>query len=489
MENPQSLQPEESVSTSALKVAMCETDEDDDAELDTMTDTIRIVDLDIINEQIAETAVQKMYKRFDHLCGRVYDVTIDGTVFNIGAYAWTGYQRYIIQLAKEMELETTGEELEGEPVFVSPFGFTTWTGQNLVDTGKLQIAYNDSMQIIEKEALDFASRMVNNYNQRGNETFSSMAEYLSYGDLMTWPQLSSREYYTNKGIELEFQDLAMAPQANLISNNGMESHVFSMQLSLTTSMGKGATCSRGKLAACTLVIGVSTADLQLNATVHNIKQIDRKLEISYNVNGIQHTIHSDYVVIAAPLEKTGIHFENFELPIDPPARQWHESYSYIIIADGMNPNFFNVSAEWDEPNFVTGSPSFPEVGEFLYCYLSAIINGSKYYSLATGYDVTEQLDLLLINPKLKFVHHWEYSHAVLKPQNPDQYQEILLAPSLYNIGAVEGLMSQMEGSIILARDIALLIANTHNISNVLISSMTTLMSHKTFGSKWIKLPY
>ncbi|XP_070576384.1 uncharacterized protein [Ptychodera flava] len=168
-------------------------------------------------------------------------------------------------------------------------------------------------------------------------------------------------------------------------------------------------------------------------------------------------MHADHVIIAAPIEHTGIDFTNFDDPVTQPARQWDPLYRYIVTAEGVNMDYFTTDPDYDVPGFIAGVPGKSD--GFVLCNLEATVNDTMYYSLYTTRDIINDLQDILFNPSIKFTHYWPDGFNLLSPRDVDvaPYQDVVLSPRLYNIGVMSDVMDQMEGSIIAARNAALLI--------------------------------
>ncbi|XP_078000779.1 prenylcysteine oxidase 1-like [Glandiceps talaboti] len=390
--------------------------------------------------------------------GRIYDVVVDNDLYTIGAYGWTGYQRYIKDLVQDMGLESTEKGDIGDPKFVSPFSFITWDGSKLTDPVELQKAHGSSVEVLSTQALDFFKKMEMNYDQRNNNTFTTMEEYLIPGGVLKLPILESRQHFTDSGIDLKIQHLAMGPNHNLVHFQGMDSQTFSMQLSLTIRMGNGKV-AEGNSRLPEALLEASSAKLHLNSTVKTVTKCSRGFDITYTSDGDQKTTHADYVVIAAPMEKAGIKFINFESVIEQHGREWIPGYVYVITADRVNPQYFNADEDWAEPYVIMSTPSVTRTDGYIYHVLSKDTGETKYYTVVAASDITSKLPEIFINPTVKFMHHWEYAHPLLPPHTTEvnPYQKVVLAPGLYNLGVMYDIMDQMEGSVIAARNAALLI--------------------------------
>ena len=197
----------------------------------------------------------------------------------------------------------------------------------------------------------------------------------------------------------------------------------------------------------------------------------------------------DAVVIATPLE----HAHNLTLPpaatalIQP--RDFRHWYVTVVrsTGGGLDPRFFNASsidslpfdnilveAGADVPfNVVQLEATLPDNSTLWKLFSNGPLDDAFLQTLFRG---------LSSDPADTVRQHWPFTFPALKPVSPvspsgtaaaggaaggaaavgssgDTYQPIVLAPGLYYVNAIESVASAMEGSILAARNIALLLGS------------------------------
>ncbi|XP_070577560.1 prenylcysteine oxidase 1-like [Ptychodera flava] len=352
-----------------------------------------------------------------------------------------------------MGLDRTDRDFDGETKFVSPFTFTAWNGTHLIDTGELAEAHEKSMDILNNGTVDFYARMEDNYNLSGNSSFSEMEGFLSYGDLEKWVNLESRQYYTDLGVHLELQDMAMSPLHNMVDFQGMESHVFSTYIAQSIGIGKGQVVG-GNMKLVEKLVEASSTEVFLNSTVTTVERLSNGFSVVYQRENEQREMYADYVVIAAPLEATDINFQKFDPPVRQPARDWHAAYIYVVAAEGYKREYFTKDSSRNVPGFVLGVPGRANGLRYI---TSKSVRNFTYYTVRATRNFTDDIKDMFINPSVRYEQHWAFGHPVFEPHlaGGATYQDVVLSPGLYNLGVMNDVMSQMEGSIIAARNAAL----------------------------------
>ena len=131
------------------------------------------------------------------------------------------------------------------------------------------------------------------------------------------------------------------------------------------------------------------------------------------------TYYSDIVVIAAPIEKTGIQFNNVTFRSQITPRNFVNCFVTHVQAVGTNPVYFGLSADEWSPDDVLTTPestlpfTILSVGSLLFhflllCFLlfflflcseapSQTVPGSKVYKLFSNSDITQDLNQIFLN--------------------------------------------------------------------------------------------
>ncbi|XP_070576383.1 uncharacterized protein [Ptychodera flava] len=174
-----------------------------------------------------------------------------------------------------MGLDRTDKDFDGEPNFASPFSFTVWNGTHLIDAREIAAAHGESMNVLGNGTVDYYLRVEKNYDLRGRDTFTGMEEFLSYGDLGQWATIEGRQYYTDIGVDLELQDLAMGPRQYLFSGQGMGSSVLSLYTNMATDMGRGQVVG-GNLKLVKSLAEASGAKVLLNSTAKAVEKLFKR---------------------------------------------------------------------------------------------------------------------------------------------------------------------------------------------------------------------
>ena len=165
------------------------------------------------------------------------------------------------------------------------------------------------------------------------------------------------------------------------------------------------------------------------------------------------TIHTFFIIFS------DIKFKNF--PKDPtssqPHRSWTHWYVYHVTAASLNHTYFNQPSTWTPPSDVltTKNASTPWAQIQL---ISIGADGLNIYKLFCFQNITTTMSQYFLGVKTVTVKHWKYTFPDLKPvQKDSEFQAIVLDSNLYNINAMESVASAIEGSVISARNVAMMV--------------------------------
>ena len=159
-------------------------------------------------------------------------------------------------------------------------------------------------------------------------------------------------------------------------------------------------------------------------------------------------LHTFFVIFS------DIKFNNF--PTDPtsshPHRSWTYWYVHHVTAALLNHTYFNHPSTWTPPSDVltTKNASTP--------WAQINYNWLNIYKLFCFQNITTTMNQYFLGVKTVTVKHWKYTFPILKPvQNDSEFQAIVLDSNMYNINAMESVASAMEGSVIGARNVAMMV--------------------------------
>jgi len=135
-----------------------------------------------------------------------------------------------------------------------------------------------------------------------------------------------------------------------------------------------------------------------------------------------------------------------------------------VVADRLNPNYFNNPPEMPESILTLENSTEPFVSIALQ---STTRDGSGIYKVSGNQPLEEEwIGKIFLGVKYSYVHHWVYTFPVLEPLGSGQaYQPIVLADNLLYISGVESVSTAMECSVLSGRNVAQIISKLMRNSN------------------------
>ncbi|XP_072030757.1 uncharacterized protein [Amphiura filiformis] len=423
--------------------------------------------------KLLPNAQLSIFEANDRIGGRIMSVNIEGVIVEVGAAAWASANQYIMELAKEMNLSI----FDAKPKLPrtdrldlllnqqSALSIGVWDGYALHDIEKLVIDNLKSTAITVAEIAEFLLKLKLNYFQREDEgPFRNITEYLAYGKLTEYTSKSTLQYLSEHNVELELLKYFIEPLMIHIYDQELDMHSFAAFASLTSLLTSAHSVTSGNSKLPKALVNASKAEVHLNSKVHTITNDNTEYTIAFTHDGKNESITTvDAVVIAAPLEWTGITFKNIQP--DPsssqPHRDWVFWYVHFVVAKSINNTYFHQPDQWSAPDniFTTANVSLPWASIQLYQPLP----NSNIYKLFCTQNLTTHMDEYFIGVRSVYTHHWVYTFPRLIPiTDPEDFQDIQLHDGLFNINTIESIASAMEVPVINARNVAQLIADAVN---------------------------
>ncbi|XP_070578231.1 uncharacterized protein [Ptychodera flava] len=389
--------------------------------------------------------------------GRIKTIKVFGKVIEVGAAAWATSNRYLVELVKELQIpvEVAGVNLQNVAT-VNKGSLISWDGYRSWDL--IELLQNNTLSTL-KVAIElgaFLTRLELNYLEFDltDKPFLSIPDFLKTGSLTSYVSASGKDFF--KGIRSDLKFAGMDPMIRHIYHQQLDStHAFSCLVTLTSAAETAYSVKGGNSKLPMALLSASGATAQYQSIVTSLTQnTDKSYSVDYRTEtGKTATVHADAVVIAAPLEWTGIEFINFKPTTRQPIRNWVNWFVTIVAATRVNPRHFGQNESWTEPEFIltTSNASTPWVS-IQYLDTAGMVN---IYKIFSDVNMTTFLDEIFIGVVQVYDHFWPYTFPVMGPLTKDsQYQSIKLANGLYNINTMESVVSAMEGSVISGRNVA-----------------------------------
>lgn len=434
------------------------------------------------------------FERNDYIGGRLKHVTGfgDTSVVELGGAAWTVSNRYMPELVQAVGLNHTARTLHRTPPHAPTQSLGIWSGDGFVNLAPaIERGLAGDARIAAAEA-EFLGAIEASYarQQPPHAPFTSIDEFLSWGALHRFTSTSIHSFFTARGVPDMLIEGGMVPLTRAIYNRNSTANVFAFLASATAELSHHAVRG-GNSRLVQALFKAANAEVLLNRTVSEVELLSDNSTFHVHSTttvgpgpglGVRSgpattTTQFDAVVIAAPLERTGIRVTGGKLPptagLDRGFTGWHVT---LVEADRLNLSQFR-----DRAGVPVPIPAEVDPEE---CVVFTMANGSTnpatpYVCVqplgkhGTGnpkgvwmlYSDTSPLEVLgdyFVNPRAHIHQHWPYTFGGLLPLTSPatQTQPVVLHDhglGLYNPNSLESLATAMELSAMGARNVARLI--------------------------------
>ena len=405
-----------------------------------------------------------VYERRDYVGGRLKHTIIGGETVELGGDAWSSANEYIIELVKAMGLlnssvsDTPPSRRVGDPISSN---FAVWTGANFANLDKILLGHPLSDVLGAAEELRFLTALRNNYRQRADAPFCTVSEFLAVGHLDEYTSVSSAQYLTAKHVAADTQTEIAEPLMRVIYDQGLEAHAFATLVAFTSVVGSGSVSS-GNSVLVEALLKSSGAEVSLNTSVTSvIADSAGGFWVESERGGVRSQAHTDRIILACPFEFLDVRFVNisFKQPIVPrPFVHW---YVTIVRAVGVDPTYFGLpSGAKVAENILTDKNATAAGTPFSVLQLEASFSPTdNLYKLFSNDDLAGVIPRLFLNVSQVVTQVWPFTFPELQPKPiaSDAYQPIVLTDGLFYLNTLESVASAMEGSVIAARNVALLL--------------------------------
>ena len=437
-----------------------------------------------------------VYEANDRLGGRLKHTSFGGASVEEGGAAWTTGNHHMVELAKAMNMSTESRTSLLEAAIISKIpNVGVWNGSTM--TNAVSMAVSEAVSVIRTAAIEAGFLLAvdaNYHRQASGAPFTSLDEFVSWGNLDRFTAISVNDYLSARGVGKELIDFGLVPLTRAIYNRNGGANAFATFASLTAELSHHSV-SGGNYRLVEALLTNASAHVLLNFSVGQIVQqrpttaadgqetaprfaIKANTPPSLRGGSSEHAecgdgASFDAVIIAAPLERTQIDFINVSLPptasVDRGFTPW---YVTLVKAADVNTSVLQKAAggqSWSCKGncfvLTTANGSTPAAP---YVCLQPLGKHGQYgpgaggvFMVYSDQSLLPDVERLFVNVTQRLEHHWPYTFAALPPiTDPStQAQPVVLAPGLYNANVLESIASAMEISVIGARNAAGLVVS------------------------------
>ncbi|KYQ93783.1 hypothetical protein DLAC_05176 [Tieghemostelium lacteum] len=405
----------------------------------------------------------------ERIGGRARSIIIDNGNVELGASIVHPLNENINQIVKDLGLEKVYgiASTKEEP-------YNIWNGNEMVFT-ESQFSFIDKIKLLvnyywdpirfKNSRDDIVQKFLSSYHRK--EPFHTVEEFFQNINLsMTTNQTAKQFFVDDVGISENFiQDILSAAIRVNYNQNYDQISAFAALIALVGSEDGLYSIKGGNYQMAKSMIENSKSTT-IHAEVRKIEKMDTPKDAHHPLYKVhtQNPAHPllldehefDFVVIAAPIELSYLEFSS-NINTDFPKRDYKNVFVYLISAENLQPQFFNLPPNSKPPLHVLTSHNtslpFFSVSKNPRGYLD---DGRALYKIfAPLYLGKDLLDSLFNNYTVHFQHVWS-AYPILTPT--DKFPPINIDSGIFYVNSFEHAVSTMETETLSAKNIAKLIA-------------------------------
>eukprot|EP00164_Ancoracysta_twista_P010040 GFYU01015016.1.p1 GENE.GFYU01015016.1~~GFYU01015016.1.p1 ORF type:complete len:514 (+),score=120.04 GFYU01015016.1:24-1565(+) len=405
-----------------------------------------------------------VYEKTERIGGRLYHIDYQGLLVEVGGDAWAVDNYYMQTLTKDLKIKLSGDD--DSTVDSLSSGPRRFGGVQIYDGTKfvpINVTLKEKL-LMGAIVLIFRERLLRNYWLRGSKPFSKVEDFLLHGSLNKYTSVSTLEFFKKNYVPIDLAQVSVEPILRAIYDQSMEVSTFASLVSLLAASAKQSSAAAGNSEVVRAMLTAGGADVRLNTHVTDVKKsdgADGKYTVTSTTTGADgakdQSEEYDVVVVATPLEFSDLQSKFPQVAL----RDFVHIYVTFVEADDINLSYFDPSTtpSSTSPDDILTTESSGNLFTEL-SYRGQSKSGKRVYKMFTNEDITGRLSELFVNHSNPYVHHWPHTFPNLNPSAQSSYQDVHLdSHRMFYINGMESVASAMEGSVIGARNIALLVAD------------------------------
>lgn len=403
-----------------------------------------------LRDKLGDDCEIVLFEKNDALGGRIQHTTVAGHDIELGAkWFQETHHGHLLEYAKEFDLELESRIDEFQPVGV-------WTGDRMITLersiaglARLLVRYGldvfrlNSVSDGINESIDDLSRSVT--AGKGYETTGELAESVGLDPLL---EQNGPEYLSQQGIDKSVINELVTGIAGVMTGSSLENYhalVTVASISILTSAQDLLSIKGGNQKLCERFVDEADAKLRTGECIETVISRDEGVQVS--TDEISETF--DAVILAVPLEQSGIEVRDGNGTVSTPERQYNESEIAVIDGTidssafgGQSPPPFVLCGHDRDLSFTT----FWRVDNELYELIAP--------------EISERiLDELFESWRIEAHKHWNPWPLLTPPVRPVDFE---ISPNVYYVNAIESCFSTMAMSSIGAQNVVNLLSDSHD---------------------------
>ena len=411
-----------------------------------------------------------IFEKEPYCGGRIKTISINEKPFttcriDIGAGFFQEHNLLINHLVDELNLQK-------EPVTASTFAILGKTEyvfkaseKNIVNAFKLIKKYRMNVRRFLKLG-SFAGTLINRMYEIIETPFQSIEELLEKTELREYARVSCTDLFKTQGISEKFAMEFIEPLVNHLTYQGLRANgLIGLAFAFTLANPTIYSITGGNVQLVKALLNSSNATTRYGCEIQKIEKKNGKYEVRGLEDG-KHTIKEkfDVIIIATPIDSSNIQLSGFnQNAVNVMQNNQKEligvSVTITLVKGRINPYFFGMTS----PEQMPGS-----ISTTLECTLPLIAIEKRltkddqdlYYITSRQPPSKNFLDQIFLKQyEVVKMHHWKHAVGDMTPR--EVHDPIVLDDNCYYLSSIDKLLTAMEFSVIMGRNIAMLVSNSN----------------------------
>jgi prenylcysteine oxidase/farnesylcysteine lyase len=378
-----------------------------------------------------------IYEMMGRVGGRILTRHEEQLKLEMGATFFTSLNRTILGFVKELGLKI--EKAAGST------DFAIWNGSEIVLNSnrhmmqtilELILRYKTStarMLFILREAKQQISRLYEEDDHNSNE----IGESFERAGLDAWYKKTLNHLLTEKGVDKVFIDEVVTPITRTIYSQDADIGGFAgLSSILAVYEGRSYSLDDGNSVLPMRLAERSGAEIKLGQKVN---AIEKTSEGAYRVSTSKETGVFDAVVVATPMEHSGLEFDNISTETHEPIQ--YKTVYRRVVRGVIDPTYFGL-AESKLPSMILTTEEADPMTHFS---IQKSMNGTSLLMISSTEPLDDDLlDKIMTKRQTVLEYRWLAAYPIFKPLQ--ELPKIRLDERLTYLNAMEPAASSMESS-------------------------------------------
>jgi hypothetical protein len=283
-----------------------------------------------------------------------------------------------------------------------------------------------------------ARQQISEFYREDEHNSYDINELFKSAGLDNWYSESLNRLLTEKGVNEVFIDEVITPITRTIYSQNADIGGFAgLSSVLGVYDGRSYSLSDGNSILPRRLVERSSAEIRLGQKVDLVEKIS---EGSYRVSTSKETGVFDAVIVATPLELSGLELDNISTGTQEPVQ--YKSVYRRVMRGTISPAYFGLALSAKMPSLILTTK---EAEPVTHCSIQKSENGDSLLTISSNEPSEDDLlDKIMVKRKAVLEYRWKAAYPIFK--SLEKLPEIRLDERLMYLNAIESAASSMESS-------------------------------------------